>query len=68
MSQLYVNVVMRFCCICFSNELCASGDVSCGELGRAYVEAMCRPHYSCQVAHDSGVRSSFVIAHEAGHR
>lgn len=52
----------------YRNELCATGNVACGELGRAYVEAMCRPEYSCQVAYDSGVRGGFVIAHEAGHR
>jgi hypothetical protein len=49
------------------NELCATSDIGCGELGRAYVQAMCRPAYACQVAYDSGVRSGFVVAHEAGH-
>ena len=59
---------MLLFCLHSSNELCATSDVGCGELGRAYVKAMCRPEYACQVAYDSGVRAGFVVAHETGHR
>ena len=51
-----------------SNEMCSTGFVACRELGRAYLTAMCRSEYACQVSTDAGIRTGFVIAHEAGHR
>jgi hypothetical protein len=49
------------------SEMCSSGLAPCQELGRAYLTAMCRSRYACQVSTDAGIRTGFVIAHEAGH-
>eukprot|EP00118_Oscarella_pearsei_P019289 m.204058 g.204058 ORF g.204058 m.204058 type:complete len:1067 (+) comp39639_c0_seq21:179-3379(+) len=49
-------------------QLCwKSSTEGCGELGRAYLNAICLPSFNCQVVSETGMRTGFAIAHEFGH-
>ncbi|XP_065841079.1 A disintegrin and metalloproteinase with thrombospondin motifs 18-like, partial [Oscarella lobularis] len=47
--------------------LCFGRNEDCWELGRAWVQGMCRDKYACSVNAEKGMQLGFVFAHELGH-
>eukprot|EP00118_Oscarella_pearsei_P024839 m.306911 g.306911 ORF g.306911 m.306911 type:complete len:1073 (+) comp41706_c0_seq1:35-3253(+) len=47
--------------------MCFGRNEDCWELGRAWIQGMCRDKFACSVNANKGLQLGFVFAHELGH-